>query len=308
MNRGNGSERRELAARIRAALIGSRNDDGGWGYYPGKASRLEPTSWATLALATATDASAAAREASAAAFLRLVARWRGESGLVTEGTTPPNLAFNGLAALVCEACKAGASSGLDAAAALRAAIARTYGARLLPAIYQRQNNRLRGWPWHQGTFSWTEPTAWCLLALKRAYGRLDTGQRARIGEAEAVLVDRHCSIGGWNVGNSNVLGKELPPHVPTTAVALLALQDRPELRAVQLGGSRLRQAWPHERSGFGLSLAAIALAALGSPTPEIGAALAAAERTTGFLGNFCVMAMVAVALDISDGGPSIFTL
>ena len=35
------------------ALLRSRNEDGGWGYYPGKASRIEPTAWAALCLGVA---------------------------------------------------------------------------------------------------------------------------------------------------------------------------------------------------------------------------------------------------------------
>ncbi len=35
---------------MRRALLSAANADGGWGYYPGKASRLEPTCWALLAL------------------------------------------------------------------------------------------------------------------------------------------------------------------------------------------------------------------------------------------------------------------
>ncbi len=35
---------------ILTALIAARNPDGGWPYYAGKTSRLEPTAWALLAL------------------------------------------------------------------------------------------------------------------------------------------------------------------------------------------------------------------------------------------------------------------
>src|SRR4051812_10556389 len=40
-------------APLRDGLRAGRNLDGGWGYYAGKASRLEPTCWALLALAEA---------------------------------------------------------------------------------------------------------------------------------------------------------------------------------------------------------------------------------------------------------------
>src|SRR5438105_856772 len=46
---------------MRRALLSAVNADGGWGYYPGHASRLEPTCWALLALRTPVDAPAAQR-------------------------------------------------------------------------------------------------------------------------------------------------------------------------------------------------------------------------------------------------------
>ena len=98
------------------------------------------------------------------------------------------------------------------------------GIKLDQATINRQNNQLQGWSWIAGTFSWVEPTAWALLALRK---RAAAGQRIdsrRLSEAEALLVDRCCEHGGWNYGNANMLGKELRPYVPTTAMALLALQ------------------------------------------------------------------------------------
>ena len=95
---------------------------------------------------------------------------------------------------------------------LLSAITRVAGVRRGQSAILRQNNQLLGWPWIDGTFSWVEPTSWCLLALKKA-GQLPsrTGAAARIAEADRMLADRCCVSGGWNYGNSNVLGKELSP-------------------------------------------------------------------------------------------------
>jgi hypothetical protein len=40
-----------------------------------------------------------------------------------------------------------------------------------------------------------------------------------------MIVDRACLDGGWNYGNSIVLGEELWAYPDTTALALIALQD-----------------------------------------------------------------------------------
>ena len=97
-----------------------------------------------------------------------------------------------------------------------------------PSPVQRQDNRLQGWSWIDGTFSWAEPTAWAVFGLKkcRALGIVPKGASTRIRDGESLLQDRVCAGGGWNYGNSNVFNKNLPAYIPTTAVALLALQDR----------------------------------------------------------------------------------
>ena len=92
-----------------------------------------------------------------------------------------------------------------------------------PAIVQ--DSSLQGWTWHDGSFSWVEPTAWCMLALKKLVGtRRRRGDAHR--EAETLLRDRMCEGGGWNYGNREVYGQSLPIHVPPTAAGVMALQDR----------------------------------------------------------------------------------
>ena len=80
---------------------------------------------------------------------------------------------------------------------------------------------LVGWPWIQGTHSWVEPTALCVLALK-ATGH---SQHPRTREAVRLLVDRLLPTGGCNYGNTFVLGQKLLPHVQPTGLCLLALAD-----------------------------------------------------------------------------------
>ena len=77
-----------------------------------------------------------------------------------------------------------------------------------------------GWPWVPGTVSWVAPTALAMLAFQ-AWNR----QSPRVAAGAEMLLDRACSHGGWNAGNSVVFGVELDPHPDFTAMAVLALRD-----------------------------------------------------------------------------------
>jgi hypothetical protein len=144
----------------------------------------------------------------------------------------------------------------------------------------RQDNTLRGWSWIEGTFSWIEPTSLCLLALKKSQATLHPRERsARIDEAERMLLDRVCRTGGWNYGNSNMLGQELHAYVPTTALALLAMQDRREHPAVQQSLEYLVRQRLSEQAGMALALTSMCLGVYGAPAADVDERLAAiAER------------------------------
>ena len=98
---------------------------------------------------------------------------------------------------------------------------------------------LAAWPWVEGTHSWVEPTAIQLTAL-RATGH---GDHPRAREAVKLLLDRQLVCGGWNYGNTTVLGRLLRPHMQPTGTALLALagkSGRTEHLAKSLGYLRRR--------------------------------------------------------------------
>ena len=268
---------------LRLALLRSRNADGGWPYHAGKASRLEPTCWAFLALGS---------ESVDGGVLR---RWPAADGLLAEraGGTP-NFAFHALALLTLHAFGVEHAAGN---AALVAALQRAKGEMLPPSEINRQNNELEGWSWIAGTFSWVEPTGWAMLALKRsaARGGLPVASN-RIQAAEELLYDRCCRDGGWNYGNSNMLGQELKAFVPPTSVALLALRDRATMPAVRRSVEFLGRAAMTERSGVALSLALVALAAFDRPTSELRAALLEQVPTTLEFGNCMAAALSLFAL------------
>lgn len=268
------------AAALRERLVAARNADGGWGYYAGKASRLEPTSWALLATGDPGE--------------DVLRQWPHSDGLLLErrdGTV--NYGFHGLAlvALFGRAVEHEAGN-----AALVESIQRVKGLALSDRGVNRQDNSIQAWPWIAGTFSWVEPTAYCLLALKRARR---TGLRvdaSRIADGDRLLFDRVGVAGGWNYGNSNMLGQELPSHVPTTALGLLALQDHPGHEAVRRSLDSLERDALSERASLALGLSLVALRVHGRAVDAVESALAAQVDTTLAIGNLHAAALALYAL------------
>jgi hypothetical protein len=246
------SDAQAFRTELRDALERSRNADGGWAYHASKRSRIEPTCWALLALAQADG------RLPQADILRV---WPQNDGQLREVSgAPANHAFNAIAALTM--LMAAPASPLASAIVRR--IVASKGVTAPSHEHQRQDNTLQAWSWVDETFSWVEPTAWCLLVLKQGLARGPiSGAEPRIAVAERMLVDRACHGGGWNYGNSNVYGRELSPYVPTTAIALLALQDRPGAGVVGEGLDWLQRNALTERSAVSLSLSLICLRAYG---------------------------------------------
>jgi hypothetical protein len=296
----------ELASHLRDILIAGRNPDGGWGYFAEKSSRLEPTCWALLSLledrrredAPVVDAG-----------LRLVAKWQLADGLIAEPQLPPNLTFNGLASLVLIAARSSAFTQLAHEEVQQRLLGGIVGVRSEKTWNWnspvRQDNSLVGWPWTEDAFGWIEPTAWCTLALKKHGLRQGPpGSQERLEQAERLLFDRQCAGGGWNYGNSEVLGRKLHAYVPSTALVLLALQDRRSRAEVRQSVDYLVRAWPHEPAGLALGLSLQCFRVYALPTAEVEAALAAAWQKSAFLGNHAVVGMARFALTAGLHGPN----
>jgi hypothetical protein len=275
----------------RAALVDAAAATGGWSYYPHQASRIEPTCWALLALGpTASAPREVAAIAAARGFLRGLQR---PDGLLVEPATPgANYGWNGLTLIALNA-----KDDLDLVDRLANGLLAAKGVQIQgsgPAVV-RQDGLLQAWSWTEGTFSWIEPTAYCLLALKvRRVGGSSVAQR--IAEAEAVMFDRVCGPGGWNYGNSQVLMQDLRPYVPTTALALLALQDKRTHPAVERSLTWLTAHALSEVSTMALSLAAICLHVYGRPAQEVLARLRDQQTRTRALANAHLLAMATYAL------------
>ena len=270
-------------------LRGARNSDGGWAYHPGKRSRIEPTSWALLALAQA-DAHVSS--------LEVLRRWpRNDNWLIDIPGAPPNHAFNAIAGLTL--LPSDLTAGVAETIVRSLIAAKGIQLRHDPAI--RQDNTLQAWSWVESTFSWVEPTAWSVLLLKQRLLRgsyPDALERVRVGEL--MLKDRACPGGGWNYGNSNVYGTDLLPYVPTTALALLALQDQQNDPVVVRGLETLQREILSEPSTVALSLAIICLRVYGVATsvPEQHLARLIVDRhlSPGRSEDILGLAMAAYAL------------
>ena len=285
---------------LRDALLGFRNADGGWGYYPGKASRLEPTCWALLALA---------RHGGTPVEIEPLQKWpRQEGWFVDANGAPINYAFNAFAALTLLQHPDGASLSSSVAAG----IVRVKGVRLEQAQMLRQDNSLQAWSWIDQTFSWVEPTAWCLLLLKKrrrdhgAATPAEAAERIRVGEQ--VLIDRACNTGGWNYGGSNVYGQELWAYVPTTALALLAMQDRRDDPIVRKSLQFLQKDAGTERSAPALALALVCLRVFGVDVKPFEPDLLSRLDLSQALGSTVALASSLYALAETRHGMAAFTL
>lgn len=297
------TDRSALVDRLGQRLLTSANRIGGWPYYSGKSSRIEPTIWALLALAGTSEQDAAVWQEFATVHLRFLAGCQRADGLLVEHPdAPPNFTGNGLAASALMHLFPGKSSRPSPipdheAMSLPRLLGGIVSRKAVAVKTADEGTSLQAWPWIPDTYSWVEPTAWCLLALKRARPQLQSdGAASRIAEAEKLLMNRLCANGGWNYGSATALGQDLRPYVPTTAAALIALQDRRNDPAVDravkyLDGARLK-----EPSAMALALAAVSLRLFGLPVDDVDEHLAADVERAERIGNLQALAMALYAL------------
>jgi hypothetical protein len=241
-------------------LLSTQNPDGGWGYFPGKRSWMEPTAYAMLALHGEDQAHAALERA-----WKALKSWQLPEGAWRGGpqTTDPHWTT---ALAVSLHVARGQFDG-----AFRSGVEwllRTLGseenlwlwlARWLRIQIIEFDPSLHGWPWSPGTSSWVEPTVHALISLKKAAPHYPGKALAlRVDMAEKFLMDRRCSDGGWNYGNRRVFKVELPSFEESTALALLALRGNPRIN-VGRALDRARQYWNASTSPLARAWLEIAL-------------------------------------------------
>jgi hypothetical protein len=210
-----------VAARL-DFLRANQNSDGGWGYFPGRESRVESTVHALRALGGETNPGAPG-------IRFLLSRQDRTGGLTPSAAVPGATWVTQLAFPLLR------QAGVEKKVLETAAdwIVSTQGAedgllqRLLYAMgkaKEDQNPRFKGWPWRPDNSSWVEPTAWGLIALPAMEGVAPPAALTyRRQMAVRMLLDRRCEDGGWNYGNKRVLGEVLPSYPETTAIALIGL-------------------------------------------------------------------------------------
>ncbi len=204
-----------------------------------------------------------------------------------------NYGFNGQAAIALARSPESA-----VARSLVPGLVRARGLALPPSVNNRQDNSIQAWSWTDGTFSWVESTAWCLSGSSASrHARADSDVRARFEDGRRFFVDRVCKEGGWNDGNSNMLGADLPPYIPTTALALLAMHDRAADPVLQRGLTYLGERKLTEQGGLALSLTRICLGVYGEAGADVEAAILSTWTRTAFSRGVHVTALGALRVD-----------
>ena len=211
-----------------------QNADGGWGYFPGKQSWLEPTAYAALALHG---------EPAADRAWKLIESWQLRDGgwrpaadvQIANWTTALCVTIATLRGEFGGPFQKGVdwllgSWGVESRLVNRMAVKMGH-------LEADRDLSLKGWPWKPNTSSWVEPTAHTLVALTQALSqgssrvaskyRGEIGERVRMGAAQ--LMDVRCRDGGWNYGSRAVMGGDLPSYPETTALALVGLQGHGDL-------------------------------------------------------------------------------
>lgn len=228
----------------REHLRATQNPDGGWGYFAGRQSWLEPTFYAMLALRGDPAADRA---------WNLVKSWQNPDG----GWRPSAQVSSStwVTALGVTLCTEHQDYGPSFDNGLRWLLGTTgfesyWFSRLVHRVLGRGVDRdtsNRGWPFFRDTTAWVEPTALSLIALRRAAARVQNRElRSRVEEGENLLMLLRCRDGGWNYGNSAALGVDLPSYPETTALAVLGLGRRAPAGYTwgqSQTGSRMADAW-----------------------------------------------------------------
>jgi hypothetical protein len=282
-------------------ILNWQNQDGGWGFLPGKSSNTECTSLCLLAL----DSLGAKQPVASTkrGLDWLLKRQASEGSWPLSDSTHDASWTTALAIIALNRFPGYQLQTRTASAWLLKQEGSTPGilARLVGAFVSHSNSvalnaDLKGWAWVPQTFSWVEPTSYALIALKqiRTYVAAENLD-GRIQQGEMMIYDRMCNGGGWNYGNSKVFGEALWPYPDVTAVALIALQDHQLSQANQESLRALRKMMKETDSGLALCWGSICLSIYGDETSGWQRQIEKRFQMTGFLGETKTLALSLIA-------------
>jgi hypothetical protein len=285
-----------------------QNADGGWGFLPSSQSRVEPSTWALLALREfSSDSEYGEAIACAVRFLH--------SAQLPDGSWPSapyQQQGTWVTALATWALQSHEESQPTVLRGLRWLIDERPGdsgrwRRLLRRLIADKNvvghdEAYFGWSWTHGTASWVEPTSYALLALRHVPVSLFTEKlQRRLRVAKAMLCDRMCPGGGWNCGNPMVYGVPGEPQVGPTVWALLALGEKTGSPQIQQSLDWLEKNGPTVSSPASLALTQIGLNAYGRPTWMVRPVLRDLCASDAGISNVLALAWSTLAMSETRG-------
>jgi hypothetical protein len=214
----------------REFLVRNQNGDGGWGYFPGKQSWLEPTAYGILALHGDPAAESACRKA-----LQLVLGWQNSDGSFRPAggvATPSWTTALGVTLASLHGETGAETRGVDYLLQIHGTEADDWLSKVIskvmPQVALDRDPALLAWPWRPNATSWIEPTSHAIIALRLAAPQVPRpalSQRVDLGQR--MILSLRCKDGGWNYGSRSALAVDLPSYPETTAMALLGLVGRP---------------------------------------------------------------------------------
>lgn len=279
----------------------TQNADGGWGAIAGKQSNTESTALGLLAWRSLDDSRENAVLEKAEQWL---ANTQNPDGSWSYGAGSKAPSWSTALAVI-----ALSDSSVEAERLVRAGnwILAQEGSKpgilaklILALSFQKKavhlNDDLVGWSWTPGSFSWVEPTSYCLIALKKIKSRLSVkAVQERVDQAELMIYDRMCEGGGWNYGNAAVYGDPLWPYPDITALALIALQDHKERNDNRVSLRALSKMAETTDSGLALGWTTICLSVYGEDISELRKRLDQKFARTKFLGETKPVALAILA-------------